>query len=808
MSSKRRLDLVRYRSRHEKMNTSSAVASTKKVITFEELQALNCADAIKTKPTTHPPRLTPKKVPKTTPRLTPKKVPDITSPLAQRIRQTFLSAKPDEAKPITSEGTPFSERRQRLERNKLKHRLGNSRVTPRSGFKTPIGAESEKTQSFFTPSPTLPVQKRVTTPRSTTSLPIFSSVLKQQQKAVGSTKATSSQGSKLSVSTKTPVGTESEKTQSFFTPSPTVAVQIQTTTPRSNTSLLSSRVLKQQQKAVGNAKATSSQGSKLSASTKSTSVGKSGSTSDLKTPLSSTQKVNRKPQLAKAPKSTGARTPLQSVSNITPNSTRSAPDDTISTRRNLDKRSARLCFAKEFAAQIAELNKSPTLFSPPAVKKKGSAASSSVQVYVRKRPIFPRETQRGDFDVVSIDAASSALVVHRTIMAADMKTKHVEPVSFDNFDATFDGNVDSQEVYERTLAPVVQKVLDNEARAATFLLFGQTGSGKTYTMTACQEGLAEQLFRGKSPTMKVQVQSIELAGKVCRDLMDSDSSSQGGEVVKIQENGDGSVRFLNAEAVTVTSSEELNQLLARVKERRSTQSTHLNDESSRSHAIYQIRLLSTSAKKEGVLTLVDCAGTERRNDSLYHSRERQAESAEINASLYALKECIRARKNGSKHVPYRSNLLTRVLRESLEDDSNALVVIATVAPNATDTEHTMETLKTVSSWTGASHTVGDTQKVTAVDTASVVPKNPKQWNHVDLVEWMSRKRLLEGVLVAMHLDGRAVMRMSKLQLRASFYVEDSDLERAARLFECLRAEASRVDRLDLKRRFAHNKTTP
>ena len=52
---------------------------------------------------------------------------------------------------------------------------------------------------------------------------------------------------------------------------------------------------------------------------------------------------------------------------------------------------------------------------------------------------------------------------------------------------------------------------------------------------------------------------------------------------------------------------------------------------------------SPHSKKRGIITLIDCAGSERRNDSLYHDKERQKVSAEINASLYALKSCIRAR---------------------------------------------------------------------------------------------------------------------------------------------------------------------
>jgi kinesin family protein 2/24 len=62
----------------------------------------------------------------------------------------------------------------------------------------------------------------------------------------------------------------------------------------------------------------------------------------------------------------------------------------------------------------------------------------------------------------------------------------------------------------------------------------------------------------------------------------------------------------------------------------------------------------------GKLSLVDLAGSERGSDTNQHNRQRRTESSEINKSLLALKECIRALDsnagNGaSAHVPYRAS---------------------------------------------------------------------------------------------------------------------------------------------------------
>ena len=92
--------------------------------------------------------------------------------------------------------------------------------------------------------------------------------------------------------------------------------------------------------------------------------------------------------------------------------------------------------------------------------------------------------------------------------------------------------------------------------------------------------------------------------------------------------------------------------------------------------------------KAGKLSFIDLAGSERASDVndndrcnasrascirtciyLYHVcsyiqahiRQTRIEGAEINKSLLALKECIRALDQNSKHVPFRGSTLTSVI---------------------------------------------------------------------------------------------------------------------------------------------------
>jgi kinesin family protein 2/24 len=88
-------------------------------------------------------------------------------------------------------------------------------------------------------------------------------------------------------------------------------------------------------------------------------------------------------------------------------------------------------------------------------------------------------------------------------------------------------------------------------------------------------------------------------------------------------------------------------------------------------------------------------GSERGADSKSHNRQRRLESAEINKSLLALKECIRALDSDCVHVPYRASKLTLVLKDCFTKENARTVMIATVSPGASSADHTINTLRYV-----------------------------------------------------------------------------------------------------------------
>ena len=62
--------------------------------------------------------------------------------------------------------------------------------------------------------------------------------------------------------------------------------------------------------------------------------------------------------------------------------------------------------------------------------------------------------------------------------------------------------------------------------------------------------------------------------------------------------------------------------------------------------------------------------------------------------MHALKQCVRAQaekaRTGKGHVPYRDQVLTRLLRDSFEADGLdcRLAMVGCISPGAADCEHT------------------------------------------------------------------------------------------------------------------------
>jgi hypothetical protein len=120
-------------------------------------------------------------------------------------------------------------------------------------------------------------------------------------------------------------------------------------------------------------------------------------------------------------------------------------------------------------------------------------------------------------------------------------------------------------------------------------------------------------------------------------------------------------------------------------------------------------------------------------------------------------------------MPYRSSNLTRILRESFERDDAKLSIIGCVAGNASDTDHTTETLKTISAIVGSENEIKDEKARPVVKAAvqtKVTAKLPKHWSQEELKSFLSKNNIDNIQLASTH-NGAALMKLSVSQVSQS-----------------------------------------
>lgn len=346
-----------------------------------------------------------------------------------------------------------------------------------------------------------------------------------------------------------------------------------------------------------------------------------------------------------------------------------------------------------------------------------------VKVAVHIRPLIGDEKLQGCKDCVS--------VVHGKPQV------QIGTHSF-TFDHVYGSTASpSTAMYQECVAPLVDGLF--QGYNATVLAYGQTGSGKTYTMgTGFKDGFQTGLIPlvmnslfNKIETSKNQaefqlhVSFIEIHKEEVRDLLDSvcvnkseTANGHNGKVnipgkppIQIRESSNGVITLAGSTERSVRTLKEMADCLEQGSLSRATGSTNMNNQSSRSHAIFTITMeqMRKTGSNDGnsnecmteeylcaKLHLVDLAGSERAkrtgSDGL-----RFKEGVHINRGLLALGNVISAlgdekkRKEGV-HVPYRDSKLTRLLQDSLGGNSRT-VMIACISPADINAEETLNTLK-------------------------------------------------------------------------------------------------------------------
>ncbi|CAJ1068885.1 kinesin-like protein KIF2A isoform X2 [Xyrichtys novacula] len=320
-------------------------------------------------------------------------------------------------------------------------------------------------------------------------------------------------------------------------------------------------------------------------------------------------------------------------------------------------------------------------------------------VCVRKRPLNKKELMAKDLDVITIPS-KDVVMVHEPKQKVDL-TRYLENQTF-RFDYAFDDSTTNEMVYRFTARPLVETIF--ERGMATCFAYGQTGSGKTHTMGGdfsgknqdCSKGIYALAARDvflmlKKPNYKkldlqVYATFFEIySGKVF-DLLNRKAK------LRVLEDGKQQVQVVGLQEKDVKCTEEVLKLIEVGNSCRTSGQTSANAHSSRSHAVFQI-ILRRKGKMHGKFSLIDLAGNERGADTSSADRQTRLEGAEINKSLLALKECIRALGRNKPHTPFRASKLTQVLRDSFIGENSRTCMIATISPGMTSCENTLNTLR-------------------------------------------------------------------------------------------------------------------
>uniref|UniRef100_A0A8C9W313 Kinesin family member 21A n=1 Tax=Scleropages formosus TaxID=113540 RepID=A0A8C9W313_SCLFO len=458
----------------------------------------------------------------------------------------------------------------------------------------------------------------------------------------------------------------------------------------------------------------------------------------------------------------------------------------------------------------------------------GGQDESSVRVAVRIRPQLAREKIEGCHICTFVTPGEPQVVLGKD-------------KAF-----TYDYVLDMDTQQDRLYASCTEKLIEGcfEGYNATVLAYGQTGSGKTYTMgTGFDVSVTDEefgiipraiahLFRGIEerqkaaveqglpiPEFKINAQFLELYNEEVLDLFDTTRDTEARKQksnIKIHEDGSGGIYTVGVTTRTVTSEAEVSGCLKLGALSRTTASTQMNVQSSRSHAIFTIHLCQVrvcspdhddkvdnsmmgAASEFETLTakfhFVDLAGSERLKRT-GATGDRAKEGISINCGLLALGNVISAlgdRNKRSSHVPYRDSKLTRLLQDSLGGNSQT-VMIACISPSDRDFMETLNTLKYANRARNIKNRVVVNQDKASQQISALRTEIARL--QMELMEYKTGKRLVgedgaESISDMFHENSMLQMENNNLRVRVKAMQETIDAQKA-RITQLLTDQANQA----------------
>jgi len=363
-------------------------------------------------------------------------------------------------------------------------------------------------------------------------------------------------------------------------------------------------------------------------------------------------------------------------------------------------------------APVSKIPESPVLVpgSPTRQNSDSNGDRSNVKVLVRVRPRIARELELNSPILVKMNGDSTQLHNPNPIEFSS-PTKGKKPDDFNDKSFIFDHSVwsvDQEDPHfksqEDTYQLIGKEILEHTLSGYNTCIFayGQTGSGKSYTMMGnekdpgiipktCKDLFQEVGNLGARERAQIKVSYFEIYNEQVRDLLGTNDKP-----LRVREDPKTGPYVDQLNEFPIQSFTEFQKYMKLGNENRTVASTKMNDQSSRSHAVFTIHLRTTEfnnnedlvKEKVSCLRLVDLAGSERAN-STGASGIRFKEGSNINKSLTTLGRVISALSDGQK-PPYRDSILTWILKESLGGNSKT-AMIACISP--CDYDETLSTLR-------------------------------------------------------------------------------------------------------------------
>ena len=397
-----------------------------------------------------------------------------------------------------------------------------------------------------------------------------------------------------------------------------------------------------------------------------------------------------------------------------------------------------------------------------------NTATAELGVYLRLRPItddssstiqiIPPSSKTNQLFQVRAHAPEHShafKISHRPGGGGDTATQEQTIVKEYDFSHVFDETCNQETVYQQTLRPFLTGVARANQSALLFC-YGMTNAGKTYTVTGPEKGLlvnggssikSSEQQPPKQQLMPEQQQQQASWGLVPRalqellSLVQTNHHSQNQSLflsyfeiynehvydllpmaaddnhkrhhhhrrrhskkTMTKSNGIMGTAFKGLTMHKITSLEEGLSFIVQAKKNRKSGTNRINRDSSRSHAVCQLRVTTTTNQQKqqcADMWIVDLAGSERFKRT---GGTRQQEAAIINKSLMTLNRCLTALRSSqdpssSNHnnntimIPWRESKLTRLFAAHWMGPYAARTcMVVNVHPSANDFDETQHVL--------------------------------------------------------------------------------------------------------------------